>query len=42
MFNSSFTQWNIDNDLWIFRAIKWVLIRLLVWQEYGRYITVGC
>jgi hypothetical protein len=40
LFNSSF-PWVIQKDLWIFKAVQWLLFRLLVMPKgYATYITV--
>lgn len=40
LFNSSF-PWVIQQDLWIFKAVQWLLFRMLVVPKgYAAYITV--
>lgn len=39
LFNSSW-PWKIQQDLWLFRAIEWLLFRMLVLPKgYASYIT---
>jgi hypothetical protein len=40
LFNSSF-PWVIQQDLWIFKAVQWLLFRMLVVPKgYATYVTV--